>query len=126
MARFGASFRVGRGVHVCTTGGAALGALESLLASDAQEATVTLSYLPGGDWPARIDLLLDDVPSTALARPRSFGKLESEWLHGLFVHADARLTELARWRHQVRGMPWEAGQSKASARRTACDAVIAA
>ena len=38
-------------------------ALESLLASDADEALVTLTYLPGGDRPARVDLLLDGTPS---------------------------------------------------------------
>jgi S-adenosylmethionine synthetase len=82
-------------------------ALESLLASDAEEATVTLSYLPGGDRPARVDLLLDGAPSAAVAVPRSFGKLESERLHRLFGKAEMELAELARWGHQVEGVPWE-------------------
>jgi hypothetical protein len=72
-------------------------ALESLLASNAEEATVTLSYLPGGDRPARVDLLLDGAPSAAVVVPRSFGRLESGRLHKLFVKAEMELTELARW-----------------------------
>jgi S-adenosylmethionine synthetase len=92
-------------------------ALESLLASTAYEATVTLSYLPGGDRPARVDLLLDGAPSTTAVIPRSFGRLESRRLHGLFVKAEAELTELARWGHQVQEMPWEVRLSKEKACR---------
>ncbi len=88
-------------------------ALESLLASEAEEATVTLSYLPGGDRPARVDLLLDGESSAAVAIPRSFGRLESGRLHKLFVKAEAELTELVRWGHQVEGMPWETSSSAA-------------
>jgi S-adenosylmethionine synthetase len=88
-------------------------ALESLLASEAEEATVTLTYLPGGDRPARVDLLLDGAPSAAVTVPPSFGALESERLHRLFVKADAPLTELARWGHQAEGMPWESSKRKA-------------
>ena len=90
-------------------------ALESLLASSAEEAMVTLSYLPGGDRPARVDLLLDGAPSAAVVIPRAFGRLESGWLHKLFVTAEAELTELARWGHQVEGMPWERGKREALA-----------
>jgi hypothetical protein len=82
-------------------------ALESLLASEAEEATVTLGYVPGGDRPARVDLLLDGAPSAAVVIPRSFCRLESERLHKLFGKAEMELTELARWGHQVEGMPWE-------------------
>jgi S-adenosylmethionine synthetase len=82
-------------------------ALQSLLASDASEATVTLTYLPGGDRPARIDLHLDGAPSDAVAIPRSFGQLETARLQPLFVKASAKLPELARWGHQRQGMPWE-------------------
>jgi hypothetical protein len=39
--------------------------------------------------------------------PRSFGRLESERLHRPFVNVEAELTEVARWGHQVEGMPWE-------------------
>ncbi len=60
-------------------------ALESLLASDADEALVTLTYLPGGDRPARVDLLLDGEPSDRVAVPSSFGALESRVLHELFA-----------------------------------------
>jgi hypothetical protein len=88
-------------------------ALESLLASDAEEATVTLSYLPGGDRPARVDLLLDGAPSAAVVVPRSFGRLESGRLHKLFVKAEAELTELARWGHQVEEVPWDAATRRA-------------
>jgi len=101
-------------------------ALESLLESNSMEAIVTLSYLPGGDRPARVDLLLDGAPSEALAWPRAFGQLESERLHGLFVNADAKLIDLARWGHQVQGMPWEARQIRVPASRTAREAVVAA
>jgi S-adenosylmethionine synthetase len=90
-------------------------ALESLLASGACEATVTLTYLPGGDRPARVDLLLDGVPSGAVAIPRSFGRLESGRLHPLFVKADVELTELARWGHQVERMPWDVRPTKEKA-----------
>jgi len=89
-------------------------ALESLLASDAEEATVMLTYLPGGDRPARVDLLLDGAPSMAVVIPRSFGGLESARLHRLFVKADVELTELARWGHQAEGMPWEEREREAS------------
>jgi len=82
-------------------------ALESLLASDAQTATVTLTYLPGGDRPARIDLLLDGAPSDAIVIPGAFDELQSALLHRRFAAANAQLTELARWGHQVPGMPWE-------------------
>jgi S-adenosylmethionine synthetase len=90
-------------------------ALESLLASDAEEATVTLSSLPGGDWPARVDLLLDGTPSAAVVVPRSFGRLECARLHELFSRVTPPLVELARWGHQVEGVPWElpAGRRKA-------------
>ena len=47
-------------------------ALESLLASDADEALVTLTYLPGGDRPARVDLLLDGTPSDRIVVPAEF------------------------------------------------------
>ena len=59
-------------------------ALESLLASDADEALVTLTYLPGGDRPARVDLLLDGEPSDRVVVPPNFGALESRVLHDLF------------------------------------------
>lgn len=91
-------------------------ALESLAASAAEEATVTLTYLPGGDRPARLDLLLDGAPSAAIAVPRSFGNLESRRLHGLFVDAGAQLEELARWGHQREGMPWELAERRAQSR----------
>ena len=87
-------------------------AIESLLASDSEEATVTLSYLPGGDRPARVDLLLDGVPSAAVVIPRSLGRLESGRLHKLFVKADVEVTELARWGHQIARMPWEVCRDK--------------
>jgi S-adenosylmethionine synthetase len=82
-------------------------ALESLLASDADEALVTLTYLPGGDRPARVDLLLDGKPSDRIVVPARFGALESRMLHGIFAPASARAIELARWGHQQPGMPWE-------------------
>jgi len=82
-------------------------ALESLLASAASEATVTLTYLPGGDRPARVDLLLNGLSSDAVVIPRSLGSLGSQRLHKLFVKAEAELAELARWGHQLEGMLWE-------------------
>ena len=87
-------------------------ALESLLASDADEALVTLTYLPGGDRPARVDLLLDGAPSDAIVVPSNFRALESRVLHGIFVSASARAIELARWGHQQPGMPWELEPSR--------------
>jgi S-adenosylmethionine synthetase len=96
-------------------------AIESLLESTASEATVTLSYLPGGDRPARVDLLLDGVPSTAVVIPRPLVTLESGRLHTLFVKAEAELTELARWGHQVEGLPWECRRDTNRRRRTAAD-----
>jgi hypothetical protein len=100
-------------------------ALESLLASPAEEATVTLSYLPGGDRPARVDLLLDGVPSAAVVIPRSFGRLESERLHRPFVNVEAELTEVARWGHQVEGMPWEVSRDRAHSSGTCREVAIA-
>ena len=94
-------------------------ALESLLGSDADEALVTLSYLPGGDRPARVDLLLDGVPSDAVVVPAEFGALETARLHTLFVKADVSLVELARWGHQQPGLPWELLQGKPASERTA-------
>ena len=82
-------------------------ALESLLASDADEALVTLTYLPGGDRPARVDLLLDGRPSSRVVVPMEFGALESAVLHGLLQVDPGVLVELARWGHQRAGMPWE-------------------
>ncbi len=82
-------------------------ALESLLASGADEAQVTLAYLPGGDRPARVDLLLDGRPSDRVVIPPAFGALESRVLHALFVPAAAGAVDLARWGHQRPGMPWE-------------------
>jgi len=82
-------------------------ALESLVASDADEALVTLTYLPGGDRPSRVDLLLDGQPSARIVIPPVFGALESRVLHGLFVVAPAHAVDLARWGHQRPGMPWE-------------------
>ena len=82
-------------------------ALESLVASDADEALVTLTYLPGGDRPSRVDLLLDGQPSDRIVIPPVFGALESRVLHGLFVVAPAHAVDLARWGHQQPGMPWE-------------------
>ena len=94
-------------------------ALESLLASDADAALVTLSYLPGGDRPARLDLLLDGVASDAVVLPAEFGALETARLHPLFVKADASLVELARWGHQQPGLPWELPQEARIRRRAA-------
>ena len=82
-------------------------ALESLMASDADEALVTLTYLPGGDRPARIDLLLDGVASDQIVAPSTFGALESRALHAVFATRDTTHLELARWGHQRPGMPWE-------------------
>ena len=82
-------------------------ALESLIASDADEALVTLTYLPGGDRPARVDLLLDGLPSDGIVVPGEFGKLESRVLHDIFAPAAEHAVDLARWGHQIPGMPWE-------------------
>ena len=82
-------------------------ALESLLKSDADEALVTLTYLPGGDRPTRVDLLLDGATSDRIVVPAGFGALESRVLHWIFAPASARAIELARWGHQQSGMPWE-------------------
>jgi S-adenosylmethionine synthetase len=82
-------------------------ALESLLGSDADEALVTLSYLPGGDRPARVDLRLDGTPSDAVVVPGDFGALGTARLHPLFVGAGTSLVDLARWGHQQPGLPWE-------------------
>ena len=87
-------------------------ALESLLASDAHEATVTLSYLPGSDRPARVELLLDGTGSTDVVVPHEFGALESERLHDLFVAVECALPDLARWGHQSANMPWELRQTE--------------
>ena len=87
-------------------------ALESLLASDADEALVTLTYLPGGDRPGRVDLLLDGTPSDGIVVPAGFGALESRVLHGIFAPVSARAVELARWGHQQPGMPWELEPSR--------------
>jgi S-adenosylmethionine synthetase len=89
-------------------------ALESLHASDADEALVTLTYLPGGDRPARVDLLLDGLPSDHVVVPAEFGVLESTVLHGLLQVDPGMLVELARWGHQRAGMPWELSPSKAT------------
>ena len=86
-------------------------ALESLLASDADEALVTLMYLPGGDRPTRIDLLLDGQTSDQVVVPPRFGKLKSRTLHGIFDARKASHVDLARWGHQQRGMPWELPES---------------
>ena len=51
-------------------------------ASDGDEALVTLTYLPGGDRPARVDLLLDGEPSGRVVVPARFGALESRWQAG--------------------------------------------
>ena len=87
-------------------------ALESMLASDADEALVTLTYLPGGDRPARVDLLLDGSPSDAIVVPSNLGALESRRLHKLFSVKEPLLVELARWGHQQPGMPWELEPSR--------------
>jgi S-adenosylmethionine synthetase len=90
-------------------------ALESLVASDADEALVTLTYLPGGDRPARVDLLLDGQTSDKIVVPASFAALESRVLHELFAPASARAVDLARWGHQQPGMPWELEPSRCDA-----------
>lgn len=69
-----------------------------------------LSYLPGGDWPARVDLLLDGAPSDAVVVPAELGALETARLHPLFVKAEVSLVELARWEHQQPKLPWELPQ----------------
>jgi S-adenosylmethionine synthetase len=94
-------------------------ALASLLGSDADAALVTLSYLPGGDRPARVDLLLDGAPSDAVVVPAAFGALETARLHALFVRADVTLVELARWGHQRPGLPWELPQQTPAKERAA-------
>jgi S-adenosylmethionine synthetase len=86
-------------------------ALESLLASDAQSATITLHYHPGGDRPAAVALALDGEASDGLAVPAEFGALESRQLQELFVNVDCDLVELARWGHQQPGMIWESACS---------------
>jgi S-adenosylmethionine synthetase len=82
-------------------------ALGSLLASDADEALVTLTYLPGSDRPARLDLRLDSTPSDRLVVPADLDALESNLLHARFAPASARAVDLARWGHQQPTMPWE-------------------
>jgi S-adenosylmethionine synthetase len=94
-------------------------ALASLLGSDADAALVTLSYLPGGDRPARVDLLLDGAPSDAVVVPAAFGALETARLHPLFVTADASLVDLARWGHLQPGLPWELPQEARIGHRAA-------
>ncbi len=88
-------------------------ALESLLASDADEAQVTLTYLPGGDRPARVDLLLNGSASDRVVVPSEFGALESRVLHAAFAKRNTTHLDLARWGHQRPGMPWELSISKA-------------
>jgi S-adenosylmethionine synthetase len=82
-------------------------ALESLLASDADEALVTLTYLPGSDRPARIDLVLDGTASDRVVVPAAFGVLDSRVLHAAFAKRNTTHLDLARWGHQRPGMPWE-------------------
>lgn len=86
-------------------------ALESLVASDAEEALVTLTYLPGGDRPARVDLRLDGQQSEAVVIPPEFGALESRKIHRV-VASHGPNVNLARWGHQAQGMPWEFGKRR--------------
>ena len=83
-------------------------ALESLLASDAEEALVTLTYLPGGDRPARVDLLLD---SDAIGSRRLSAGLSARSRAGYSTDYSrrplSRAVDLTRWGHQQPGMPWE-------------------
>ena len=82
-------------------------ALESLLASDADEALVTLTYLPGGDRPARVDLLLDGEPSDRSSCPPDSARSKAACCTDSSRRAVRALVELARWGHQQPGMPWE-------------------
>ncbi len=73
-----------------------------------REARVVLEYIPGCDRPVGVDLWADgrwqpgDVPAL-LGNPL----LDNQQVWQQFVAADIDLPELARWGHQVPGMPWE-------------------
>ena len=88
-------------------------ALESLLASDADEALVTLTYLPGGDRPARVDLLLDGASVGSGRRAGGVRRAREPRAARPLQREGAELVELARWGHQRPGMPWELPKAKA-------------
>ena len=72
------------------------------------EALVTLEYIPGCDRPIGIDLVANgrsiggDVLSLLGDPP-----VENMEVWKSFVSAEIELPELARWGHQVPGLPWE-------------------
>ena len=75
-----------------------------------REAQVVLEYIPGCDRPAGIDLWADgrwksgDILAL-LGNPA----VDNTQVWREFVATDAALPELARWGHQIPGVPWEVG-----------------
>jgi len=73
-----------------------------------REVLVTLEYIPGCDRPAAIDLKADgkQVEGNALGLLGD-PTVDNQQVWREFVSAGEGLGELARWGHQVRGVPWE-------------------
>jgi len=88
-------------------------ALAAVGAGLGREVTVTLAYQPGGGAPSSVDARADGrVVPDLLARLGGFD-VDNRRVAARYVAADADLVDLARWGHQVAGMPWEHGPGAA-------------
>ena len=76
-----------------------------------REARVTLEYIPGCDRPVGIDLLVDGCAWSGEDALSRLGDpvIDNHSVWQAFVSAPIDLPELARWGHQIPGLPWETG-----------------
>jgi S-adenosylmethionine synthetase len=90
-------------------------ALAAAAESGANEALVSLEYIPGCGAPIHIGVQLDGKPRPLNRLPATASiptdNLSVWWR---YVGVDIPLVDLARWGHQQPGAPWEAGHDIAS------------
>jgi S-adenosylmethionine synthetase len=84
-------------------------ALSAVGESGANEARVTLEYIPGCSAPVHVGVQLDNRPIALAALPAT-GAIARDNLVAWqrYVTVEPPLVELARWGHQQPGAPWEA------------------
>jgi S-adenosylmethionine synthetase len=81
------------------------------------ESLVTLEYIPGCDRPIRIDLICDKVPfSSDVLKALGEPDVNNLTVWSEYIKVKTELSQLARWGHQISGVPWERNRVTSSIR----------
>lgn len=102
-------------------------ALAAVAESGADEALVTLEYVPGCAAPVHVGVLLDGVPRGLESLPAT-ALIPVDNLSAWRRHVGVRLplAELARWGHQQPDAPWESGDCSTSVLGSGARVAVAA